>query len=308
MFAKSNTVKRSEFFVQLVHLLQKNAAWDEVFALLAKGQRDAEQRQLPELSQALAQGRQSIRENLQQTGRFSRWELRLIDLGLATGTLSESCQLLARFHLLREQAAARCIAAMKRPLIVTVLVLLAVLFIAAWHGAAWPVLLQRLLLTLLAVVAICGLASLTLQRVSAVDRGLISRFKAVRNFQYLQQSYFFFQGLSQCIDAGFKLPRSLHLNTNMLPDKAMAKPYQQLTKTVAEGGRFSTALLASGLLQQVALPPLPVGQRSAVQAQQHVASAVAEGFANQLFEWAEFIPQVIYALIPLWVLLLLYGL
>lgn len=111
------------------------------------------------------------------------------------------------------------------------------------------------------------------------------------------QSYHYMNHLADCIGAGFTLAQSLKQSARRLPQASINIRYHRLAAEVEAGELFSTALLRSGILAGVALPPVSkIGDATQVPAQ--LGLAIHRVCEDQLTFWAGYLPWLLLGLLP----------
>jgi type II secretory pathway component PulF len=77
--------------------------WDQVVALLSKGQQAAQRAQLNSVAAQFADGQRVMLEELRGGGVFLDWELQFLQLGLAVGNLAKMYLRLAEHYRLQAE-------------------------------------------------------------------------------------------------------------------------------------------------------------------------------------------------------------
>ncbi|ARN73247.1 type II secretion system F family protein [Oceanicoccus sagamiensis] len=310
---KKNTLSaghRAQLFSALLALDQKQGGWDKVFQLLNEGQRAAQRAQIPELVEQLEQGQTVVLEGLKNTGQFLAWELRVLELGLATGNIRSSYERLRDHYFLQQKITDEIKRQIKIPLLVVFGAIAAVLFWLLWDQQ----------LTLVSVLIRLAVSALFLTGLVAVSKTIIYRFRfdsavfnAIKRWPFINdvldiaQSYHYLKNLNQAIDGGLSLSQSLKIAANKIPDPYFSARYLEVYNTVEGGTKLSQALGRCGILKGVDIKPLIKPGATAKDAQLHITDAVYEAYLTRLWYWGQNLPQMIYALLPVMVLLSLIN-
>ena len=77
--------------------------WDQLVALLSKGQRAAQRAQLDSVAAQFADGQRVVMDELREGGVFLEWELQFLKLGLAVGDLAKMYLRLAEHYRLQAE-------------------------------------------------------------------------------------------------------------------------------------------------------------------------------------------------------------
>ena len=305
---------RLRMFTELARLDIRQTGWDEMFRLLYRGQLAAAQANLPELEARMADGQTTILDALRQTGQFHDWEMALLQAGLATGDLQGAFARLAEHYQLQCQFAEDLQNQLRWPLLIAALVLLVAMGVTLVNGQvglAGAVL--RLLVGGAGLVVLLWLLAWLVdqyrrQHWPVVMRRAMLQLPGVRQLYRAWQRWHFFAGFEQAVASGLPLTQALRLAIRFLPGGAGRVPYRQLADQVAGGEKLSAALRRSGLMRDLLLGPLDAANASALDAQRHLTQAARLAYIEQLLFWARWLPQLVYPLLPIGVLLYLLSL
>ncbi|WP_101757721.1 hypothetical protein [Oceanicoccus sp. KOV_DT_Chl] len=300
---------RATLFSALLELDHQQGGWDKVFQLLNQGQRVAEQAQLPELAEQLEQGQTVVLEGLKKTGQFLPWELKLIELGLATGNVRGSYQRLRDHYLLQQQLAFRVKQHLKLPLLIlTVIVMGLLLWLLEQNYFSVSGAVLRLALTAAGFYLLGALIQHGVSRFRHYQPlGLYRYIPPIATTLSLAQRYYFLANLSQCIESGLPLLQSLKLAAKKIPDVNYVDDFLAVHNAVANGNKLSQALLKNGMLAGVELAQLDKSTATASDAQALITESVYHAYIAQLWFWASTLPLLVYALLPVLCLLLLVS-
>jgi type II secretory pathway component PulF len=279
--------------------------WDQVVALLSKGQQAAQRAKLDSVAAQFADGQRVMLEELREGGVFLEWELQFLQLGLAVGNLAKMYLRLAEhYRLMAEfQQSVKRHARWPLVLVIAFAVILPALAVSAgvtagpYAGMAMvagvlPLVLGFVFLKIAAGVPFLarGMTSLC-YRLPGLGRALA---------QY--QSYHYMNHLADCIAAGFSLPQSLKQSARRLPESPINRRFHKLAAEVEAGEQFSAALLRSGILNGVELPSVSkLGEAKQVPAQ--LGLAIHRVCEEQLTFWSGYLPWLLLGLLPYIVLL-----
>ncbi len=297
---------RATLFSALLDLDQKQGGWDKVFQLLNEGQRAAQRAQIPELVEQLEQGQTVVLEGLKNTGQFLPWELRILELGLATGNIRTSYERLRDHYFLQQKITDEIKQQIKLPLL---LVFIGIAVVIAW-------LLWAQQLSVVSALIRLAISAAFLYGLAAVSKAIIYRFRLqsetfnrVKRWPFisevleLSQSYHYLRNLNQAIDSGLSLSQSLKIAANKIPDPFFSARYLKVYETVEGGTKLSQALGHCGILKGVEIKPLIKKGATAKDAQLHITDAVYEAYLTRLWYWGQNLPQMIYALLPVMAML-----
>ena len=268
---------------------------------------------MPELVEQLEQGQTIVLDGLKSSGQFLPWELAILELGLATGNISASYTRLRDHYLLQQQLAAELKRQLKWPLFIVVSVLTLVLAWACYDQQLSV--LAALIRLFFSVALVWGLVIVTgglVRRFRAgtmpgVIASIIRHLPGFSGIQKAGQTYHYLQNLKQCTDSGLPLAQALKLSARKIPDSHFTPAYMNVLEAVISGKKLSAALAASGLLDRIALPPMTVENPGAADAQAHLVEAAYHHYIEQLWFWTRWLPQLLYAFLPLMSLLLLLS-
>ena len=300
---------RARLFASLQQLDEKQAGWDKVYQLLNEGQRAAEQAQINELAERFADGQQAVLESLKQTGQFLRWELELISLGLAVGNVSEIYRRLHEHYLLQLRFQRELRSHLKWP-VLTMLVASAMVFSGAWFYNYLS--LTEALLRLLAVYGCFFLLAKVLRAIPGFYNAgnlpvllvtTVERFPGVSILAKCSQTYHYLQNLNVCLEGGMNLAQSLKQSARRIPDPRWQQTFMDVYRSVEAGQKLSVALAGSGVLTGVAIGPMDLAGAGPADAQSHLIKSVRLAYAEQLSYWARWLPQLLYASLPLLIVL-----
>ena len=294
-----NAAHRATLFSALLELDHQQGGWDKVFQLLSQGRRVAEQAQLPELVEQLEHGQAVVLEGLQKTGQFLPWELKLIELGLATGNIRSSYQRIRDHYLLQQQLTIQMQRQFKMPLGLLAVVLLALLL---WQFDQHAISLAGAVLRVgLIAVGFYGLWLMACRMLRSFFQyrhlRWVKCFSPLTKAVSLARRYHFLANISQGIDAGLSLSPALKLAADATPNDD-ANVFFAIYNEVEQGGRLSQALLNNGILDGVQLEPL-VGSATASDAQAHITESVYHAYIQQLWFCTNSLPLLVYVMLPL---------
>ncbi|MEE8059392.1 MAG: type II secretion system F family protein [Pseudomonadales bacterium] len=302
---------RATLFSALLDLDRKQGGWDKVFQLLSQGQRVARRAHMSELAAQLEEGQTVVLEGLKNTGQFLPWELQILALGLATGTISESYQRLREHYLLQQRFNNELKRQLKWPFLF-VIVVLVVLLVWAYSDQQLSLLAVGVRLLLSAVVMV-GIATVVgwlvrcfrADTLPAIVSSTIKHFPGVNGLIFPGQTSHYFKNLNQCINSGLPLIESLKLSAQKIPDTFYSPSFMTVHDAVQEGRKLSVALASCGILNGIELKPLAIESPSAMDAQIHIAEAAYHHYIERLWFLTRWIPQLLYAVVPLLALVLL---
>lgn len=274
--------------------------WDQVVALLSKGQQAAQRAQLDSVAAQFADGQRVVMDELREGGVFLEWELQFLKLGLAVGNLAKVYLRLAEHYRLQAEFQQNFRRYLRWPLMITVVcaVLLPLWGLLAGAFDLGTATLVSLL-GVLPIVLVCGGLKLASRshflRLTSVELGL--RLPGVGRALMQYQSYHYMNHIADCIGAGFSLPQALKQSARRLPPATMNSRYYKLAADVEGGELFSTALLRSGILEGVTLPPVSkMGDAKQVPAQ--LGLAIHRVCEDQVAFWSAYLPWLLLGLLP----------
>jgi len=279
--------------------------WDQVVALLSKGQRTAQRAQLDELAEQFASGQRIVLAELRDGGMFTCWELQFMQLGLAVGNLAKIYLRLAEHYRLLAEFRRNLRRQLWLPLAIVLLVACALPLLWLSRGLmAGDEALNVALASLLPLLAVYGL--LKALQYSAPLQTLCLRISyrlpGVGRALSQYQSYHYMNHLADCIGAGFSLPQALKQSARRLPDAPINGRYYKLASDVEAGGRFSSALLSSGILRGITMPSASE-MLDAKQVPALLGLAIHRVCEEQLVFWAGSLPWLLLGLLPYMVVL-----
>tara|TARA_R110001592_G_scaffold254048_3_gene517228 strand:+ start:1721 stop:2662 length:942 start_codon:yes stop_codon:yes gene_type:complete len=274
--------------------------WDQVVALLSKGQQAAQRAQLDSVAAQFADGQRVMLDELREGGVFLDWELQFLQLGLAVGNLAKMYLRLAEHYRLQAEFQQNLQTQARWPL--AIIVAFAVLlplwgFIAGVFSLGDMVLIG--MLGLLPLLLGCGFLKLVsvVHSLRGAAAQLGYRLPGLGRALAQYQSYHYMNHLADCIGGGFTLPQALKQSARRLPQAPINGRYHKLAAEVDAGELFSTALLRSGILAGVALPPVSqMGDAKQVPAQ--LGLAIHRVCEDQLAFWAGYLPWLLLSLLP----------
>lgn len=308
-YKELSAAHRARLFTALQQLDEQQGGWDKVFQLLNQGQRAAEQAEMSELASQFAGGQVVVLESLKKTGQFLGWELELISLGLAAGNVRAIYQRLREHYQLQLRFQQELKAQMQWP-VRSVLVVAAMVFVGAWlYGYLTAFEMLWRLASAYALFYLCafvGRAILPLYSAGRLPQLLVSmvkRFPGVSILARSNQTYHYLQNLNLCIAGGMSLAQSLKQSARRIPDPRQQQLFMEVYRAVERGQKLSEAMASSGILTGVAIGPMDMTGASAADAQLHLTEAVRIAYVEQLLYWAQWLPQLLYASLPLLVVI-----
>ncbi len=274
---------------------------DRLFQLLGDGRRAAQQAQLSELADQFAGGQTALIDALRATGHFLDWELEFIRLGLNAGDARASYHYLAA-HYARLALFTRHLRSYSwLPLLVLIITGIGLPALGYMERSLSLTMALSLALGSLLLIGLVGLAGgwlLYHWRRGRLGSRLIDglyRLPGVGRVLAQQQSLHYFSGLELSLGAGLSLAQALQLAAAALPYSPRRAVFEQVHRTVADGGRLSQALRQSGALIGVqirGMAPADTPVRGAAALAQHVLTestrmAVEEGLAQGARWWPQ---------------------
>ncbi len=299
MASASSAAQRFVLFQSLHDVSQSgDNNWEQIVALLSKGELAAQRAQLDAVAAQFASGQQIVLEELRGGGVFLDWELRFMQLGLAVGNLGNVYLRLAEHYRLLNEFQQRLRRASRLPLLLVggfaLLVPLLLLFTS--QLSAGEALAAALLGALpLALLSLCW-RLLLWQRAQPWLQRQLYRLPGIGEALARYQSYHYINHLAECIAAGFQLPQALKQSARRMPDTPVKGRYEALAREVAEGQRFSSSLVKSGILKGIEIPAIAGGDARQVPAQ--LSLAIHRACEEQLQYWSASLPYVLLGLIP----------
>jgi type II secretory pathway component PulF len=104
MVPRFSPAQRFVLFQSLYQVSQSGENnWDQVVALLSKGQQAAQRAQLDSVAAQFADGQRFMLDGLREGGVFLDWELQFLQLGLAVGNLAKMYLRLAEHYRLQAE-------------------------------------------------------------------------------------------------------------------------------------------------------------------------------------------------------------
>ncbi len=294
---------REVLFKTLSEQQNGDSDWDQVFALMRRGQQVAERADLEELADRFASGQELVIDELKKGGQFFEWELQFMQLGMATGGLSFVYDRIAAHYRLLDAFLRELRQNLWLPLI-TVLVLVVgipALGVGLGQFTVYEALGNFLLALVPGVILICAVPlSLTAYRsgwVSPKIRALVFRLPGVGAMLSRYQTFHFLSHLNLCLAAGFTLPQALKQSSRRMPATPMQKHYAAVHRSVQAGEKLSIALQQSKILEGLSLPAVEPGA-TAQDAQIALTRAVYEDCVAQAAFWSRAMPWLLLALLP----------
>ncbi|CAA0079383.1 Uncharacterised protein [Zhongshania aliphaticivorans] len=279
--------------------------WDHVVALLSKGEQAAKRAQLDSVAAQFADGQRVVLDELREGGVFLDWELRFLQLGLATGNLAKMYLRLAEHYRLQAAFQQRFRVHIRWPLSI---VLLCIVLLPIWGLSAGAFIasdaLTILVLSLFPLILVYGIRLLS-SRNLFVRRGIQQaayRLPGIGRALAQYQSYHFMNHLADCIAGGFTLSQALKQSARRLPEAPINNRYYKMAADVEGGELLSTALLRSGILVGVKLPPVS-NMGDAKQVPSQLGLAIHRVCEEQSDFWSAYLPWLLLGLLPYLVLL-----
>lgn len=302
--SERTAMHRARLFSALLDMDKRQGGWDKVFQLLNEGQRAAESAQLPELVAQLEQGQTVVLEGLKNTKKFYPWELRILELGLASGSITESYGRLREHYLLQQQF----VIDLKKQLVWPLLIVaLALAILLSWAAYSSLISIPGLVMRLVLLTAGSGLLMLFLQQgVRQYRAGLLptpidtvlQKLPGINALLKSAQTFHYFKNLQQCTDNGVPLTQALKIAARKIPNESYVPAYLEVLEAVADGRKLSAALSASGLLSGITLPPLSPANATAASAQAYLSEAAYHSYIEHLWFWVQYAPSFCYACLP----------
>lgn len=283
--------------------------WDKIGQLLFQGEQAAKVGEMPELAEQFEQGRDSILEAMKNSKQFLPWEFELMQLGLAAGNIKEVYERIHQHYLLQQQMFSQLRKELRLPSVILISVLLSIVGMSVYNGDInWlSASVQLLVFGLIAWLVLLGskwlFVNFSAGQIPEQLSTVIKRLPGINRLLSTLQTYHFFTNLSLCIRSGINLKQSLKLSAKRIPDSYFYPAYAEISQQVADGQKLSVTLSKSGVLKGVNIGPIKPGKDNAIDAQQHIASAVYAYYVEQLTFWVRMLPQLLYALLPLLALL-----
>lgn len=294
---------REVLFKTLSEQQTGDSDWDQVFALMRRGQQVAERAELDELAERFASGQELVIDELKKGGRFFDWELQFMQLGMATGGLSHVYDRIAAHYRLLDAFLSELRRQLWLPLLVMVLVMAGIPLLGLGLGefTLYEALANVLLALVPGIILICVVPlALTAYRSGWVPlrvRAWVFRLPGIGPVLSRYQTFHFLSHLNLCIAAGFTLPRALQQSSRRMPATPMQKRFAAVHRAVQAGDKLSVALQHSKILEGVTVPPMEPGA-TAQDAQIALTRAVYEDCVAQAAFWARALPWLLLALLP----------
>lgn len=299
MGSASSSAQRFMLFQSLHTASQsRDNNWDQLIALLSKGEQAAHRAQLDALAQKFASGQQVVLDELRSGGLFLDWELRFMQLGLAVGNLANVYRRLAEHYRLLTEFQQRFRRASRLPLLlVGGFILLVPLLLLVSRQLQPSEALVAIVFGLAPLGLLCAIAAgLWHRRESPCVQRFCYRLPGVGRALAGYQSYHYVNHLGECIAAGMPLAQALKQAARRMPDSPVRARYERIASEVGAGEKFSVALMRSGVLAGVALPAAGAGDARQVPAQ--LSLAIHQSCEEQLNFWASSLPFLLLGLIP----------
>ncbi|MBN49657.1 MAG: hypothetical protein CMN85_08950 [Spongiibacteraceae bacterium] len=294
---------REMLFKSLSEQQSGDSDWDQVFALMRRGQQAAERAELDDLAEQFASGQELVIDELKKGGQFFDWELQFMQLGMATGGLSFIYDRLAAHYRLLDAF----LGELRRQLWLPLVLMLAVIAGAPLLGyiagdfTLYEALGNVLLALVPGVILVCAVPlSLTAYRsgwVPAKVRALVFRLPGIGPMLSRYQTFHFLSHLNLCIAAGFTLPQALKQSARRMPATPMQSRFLAVHRAVQGGEKLSLALQNSRILDGVTVPSMEQGA-TAQDAQLALTRAVYEECVEQAAFWSRAMPWLLLALLP----------
>lgn len=308
-FSQHKAAYRVKLFAALIQMDEQQSGWDKVFQLLYQTRRAAENAQLTALVEQLEEGQTAVLQGLKNSGQFLPWEIKILEVGLASGSINVSYQRLRDHYLLQQKFTADLKARLKPPLCVVLLVITALLtWLVFGDKLSVPAALLKLAITCFGLWLMLLLGQGVIKGFWKASlppwfESLIKWLPIIKDFLQLGQTYHYLRNLNQCTDSGLPLNVSLKLAAKKIPDQFFIPHFMQVHDAVESGMRLSSALSRCGILTGVSLAPIAIKDASVADAQLHITEAVYQAYIEWLWYWVGWLPQLLYALLPLLALL-----
>lgn len=303
MASVSSAAQRFMLFQSLYAASQSgNNNWDQLVALLSKGEQAAHRAQLDVLAEKFASGQKIVLDELRGGGLFLEWELRFMQLGLAVGNLANVYRRLAEHYRMLNDFQQRFARAARLPLgLVGGFALLIPLLLLISQQLSGRHALLAIALGLLPIAIMVAVASLLWRqrrrpRLQAVAYRLGGLGRALARYQ----SYHYVNHLGECIAAGMPLNQALKQSARRMPESPVKARYERIARDVIGGEKLSVSLLKSGMLEGVELGT-SAGDARQVPAQ--LSLAIHKSCEEQLAFWSASLPFVVLGLMPYLVVL-----
>lgn len=296
---------RAQLFDALLQQHHNQGDWDKVFQLLNQGQQAARSAQLQEVAEKLEEGQGIVLQGLRDSGRFLDWELTILEVGLATGSIAESYRRLRDHYILQQRFASEIKRQCQWP-IAMVALLLAGMY--AWlvmsESMSWQVgaavCIAAIALTILLVAAVANTVEKTLAGAAApATSRRLGAVPLLGRVIRAGQLHHFFSNLAQSVAANLSLSQALKIAAGKTPDQQYHREFMGVYEAVQRGGRLSTALAQSGLLEGVAMTPMRSAKAGADEAMAHITESVYTDYVQRMFLLARSFPQLVFVMLLL---------
>ncbi|MFT5576086.1 MAG: type II secretory pathway component PulF [Bermanella sp.] len=294
---------REVLFKTLSEQQSGDSDWDQVFALMRRGQQAAERVDLEELADQFASGQELVIDELKKGGKFFDWELQFMQLGMATGGLSFVYERIADHYRLLEAFLGELRQHLWRPLVTVLLLIVGIPSLGLGLGqfTLYEALGNLLLALVPGVVLVCAIPlSLAAYRsgwVPLTVRELLFRLPGIGTMLSRYQTFHFLSHLNLCIAAGFRLPQALKQSSRRMPATPMQPRFAAVHRSVQAGAKLSTALQQSKMLEGLRLPAIEPGATTE-DAQIALTRAVYEDCVAQAAFWSRALPWLLLAMLP----------
>lgn len=291
---------RAQLFNALLEQHHQQGDWDKVFQLLNQGRRVAESAQMQAVAEKLEEGQDLVLQGLRDSGRFLPWELSILEIGLATGNIAESYRRLRDHYLLQQRFGTEVRQQCTGPFVIVALVLAGMYAWLALDRLLDPLLALGIFVGSLAATALLLslVAGAVVRTMAGAARPLTERclglLPMVGRVIRAAQLHHFFRNLVQSVEAQLSLPQALKIAANKTPDRHFRQEFLGVYEAVAQGGKLSSALAGSRLLQGVALAPMSTAGAGANEAMQHITESVYADYVRRLWLLARSVPQLLF--------------
>lgn len=294
---------REVLFKSLSEQQTGDSDWDQVFALMRRGQQVAERAELDDLAEQFASGRELVIDELKKGGQFFDWELQFMQLGMATGGLSFVYDRIAAHYRLLDAFLGELRQHLWLPLLTMLAVIAGIplLGFALGKFTLYEAAGNFLLALVPGVILVCavplGLTAYRSGWVPARVRALTFRIPGIGAMLSRYQTFHFLSHLNLCIAAGFTLSQALKQSARRMPPTPMQQRFAAVHRAVQGGEKLSTALQHSRIIDGLSLPPLAPGA-TAQDAQIALTRAVYEDCVAQAAFWSRTMPWLLLTLLP----------
>jgi len=289
----ARAAQRYVLFQSLYDVSQsKDHNWDQVVALLSRGEQTAQRAKLDSLAQQFADGQQVVLDELREGGLFKEWELQFMRLGLAVGNLGRVYLRLAEHYRLQVECSRR----LQRGLLASTAagVSVALLLPLLLAGAGSPDVDTRLLAVVYGVAPLLVFALLLVPAIKRDGsrhwwRDTLYALPGVGAALRQYQNYHYINHLADCVAAGFSLKQALTQAARRMPDSPVKVRYFTVSKAVEGGKPLSAALMAEGVLEGVRFEAMPSGV-SASEVPAQLGLAMHDNCESNLKFWTRAVP------------------